>query len=331
MAFGTKILNPQRSLKGFGGLVLILVLASLPLFLDKFYIYIFAEIFVLALFAVSWNFLYRYSGMLSFGHGAYFAIGAYGYGLLMNSYSDFSFSLLLSLVGAALITALIAIVLGYICTRSTDIYFSILTLVLSMVVYSVLLQWRSLTSGDDGLLIIHRRFFFGMDFSDPARLYYWVLGVVVISILSLWFFTKSYYGHSMMGIRENPERAMFIGLPVRNYRLFSFVISAFFAGVAGALFAPLAGSITPTLAYWTSSAEPVLMAFIGGPTQFLGPVIGAGIYLLLKDAVMAHTEQWRFVLGVVFILVVLFIPGGILGMLGTYVKRRGKQRAVQNG
>jgi len=308
---------------------IIAVIAAVPFFADKFYVYIFAEFYTLALFAVSWNFLYRYSGMLSFGHGAFFAVGAYAYALIINQCGASPLSLLIAMIGAAVVTGVVAVIVGYICTRSTEIYFAILTLVLSMVIFSLLLQSRSLTGGDDGFMVAYERNFFGIDFSAPAAFYYWMLAVTVISIGALWLFTRSHYGHVIMGVRENPERAMFIGLPVRSYRLCSFVIAGFFAGLAGALYAPLAGLITPDLAYWTKGAEALLAAFIGGPTCFVGPIIGAAVYLFLKDTVMAYTQEWRLFLGIIFVLVVLFTPSGILGLLGRLFENRKQRRLIR--
>jgi len=302
-----------KLLKIIAVVLIIGLLAVLPILIGEFQLYLIIEFFTFALFAVSWNFLYRYSGMLSFGHGAFFAIGAYACGLIINQVSTWPISLLISLVGGAFVAGLASLVLGYICTRSTETYFAILTLVFSMVIYSLLLQWRNITGGDDGLLIAYKRYLFGIDFSLASRYYYWALAVTAVSITLLWIFTKSYYGQVIMAIRENPERAEFVGVPVRKYRLWSFTIGGFFAGIAGSIYALLVGLITPTLSYWTKSAEAIFMSLMGGPNYFVGPIVGAGIYLLLKERVMAYTEYWRLVMGTAIVILVLFTPEGLLG------------------
>jgi branched-chain amino acid transport system permease protein len=299
----------------------LLFLVCVPLFSGRFYIKMFEETLILALWAISWNFMFAYTGMLSFGHAGFFAIGAYACGMILNLNWAPDLSMLVALIGAGVVSGLLALIIGYICTRSTEIYFSIVTLLFSMVIYSILYQWRSFTGGDDGLSISNDRFLFGIDLSKDTAHYYWVLTIVAISIALMWIFTRSYFGYAVRSIKENPERAEFLGLPVRTYRLGSFVIGGTFGGISGALIATMIGHVNPGLAYWAKSAEPILISLIGGLGYFFGPLIGAGIYLFLMEAIMARMEYWRFALGIFFIVIVIFASRGILGFYEFYRKK----------
>ncbi len=302
-------------------LLAFLLLACVPLFSGRFYIKMFEETLILALWAISWNFMFTYTGMLSFGHAAFFAIGAYACGFILNLNWVPDLSMLIALIGAGVVSGLLALIIGYICTRSTEIYFSIVTLLFSMVIYSILYQWRSFTGGDDGLSISNDRFLLGIDLSKDTAHYYWVLIIVAISIALMRIFTRSHFGYAVRSIKENPERAEFLGLPVRTYRLGSFVIGGTFGGISGALIATMIGHVNPGLAYWVKSAEPILISLIGGLGYFFGPLIGAGLYLFLMEAIMARMEYWRFALGIIFIVIVIFASRGILGFYEFYRKK----------
>jgi branched-chain amino acid transport system permease protein len=320
----------ERARKGIQVVFLtadLVFLGMLPLFAGKFHLKMFSEVFILALWGVTWIFMFRQTGMLSFGHAAPFAVGAYAMALVLNleRIASSPMAMLVALGGAVVASGIAGLVIGYICTRSTEVYFSILTLLFSMVLYSILIQWRGFTGGDDGLTIGNERPLFGISLSDPYAHYYWVLAITGVSIVFLRIVTRSHFGQAILAIRENTERAEFLGLPVRGYRLTSFVIASVFAGVAGALFATLMGSVNPGLAYWVKSAEPMLAALLGGLTYFSGPIWGAAVYLFLVEKAMATLDYWRLILGAVFVLIVLFARGGILGFADTLFKRKFKR------
>jgi branched-chain amino acid transport system permease protein len=297
----------------------LLIFLLLPIFVGDYQIYILTEFFIFSLFAISWNLLFRYTGMLSFGSAAFFSIGGYASGIIVNSLSNSPFSLILSLLGSMVLSAFVAFLIGYICTRSTDIYFSFLTLVFGMVVYSIIYQWRGLTGGDDGLLISSEKQLLGLELTNNG-FYYWTLIVVTISIVIIWIITQSNFGQSIRAIRENSERALFIGLNVKKYRLSSFVISGVFVGIAGSLHALLIELVHPETSNWAASAEPILMSLLGGFKYFLGPVLGSGIYLFVKSQIMSFTEYWKLIVGSIFVLIVLFLPEGVGGKLVTLIK-----------
>lgn len=322
----------ERKVWKYGKIGAVLAAAALfcflPLFVGKFYLKMFSEVFILALWGVTWTFLFRYTGMLSFGHAAPFAIGAYAAALVLNleKIGSSPVSMLSAMGGAVIVSAVTGMIIGYICTRSTEVYFSILTLLFSMVLYSILVQWRGVTGGDDGLMIPHERFLFWIDLSNHYAHYYWVLGVTGVSIAFLRVITRSHFGQAIWAIRENTERAEFLGLPVRTYRLCSFVIASVFAGIAGALFATLIGSVNPGLAYWVKSAEPMLAALLGGLSYFSGAILGAGVYLFILEKAMATVDYWRLIIGITFIVIVLFARGGLLGLAERQLRQKFRNR-----
>jgi branched-chain amino acid transport system permease protein len=200
-----------------------------------------------------------------------------------------------------------------------EIYFAMLTLAFGMMVHTIIWQWDRLTGGADGLVNIPRPdlnfFLFKVDLSSIASYYYFTLILVAVALYVLWIIVNSHFGLALKAVRENSERVQFVGINVRRYRLISFVISGFFCGLAGALFGPFLKSITPSIAFWTKSAEPVFMSLLGGTKIFLAPAVGSIIFMYLKEIISGYTELWMIYLGAILIGFVLFLPGGIVGFL----------------
>lgn len=294
----------------------ILALALIPLYLSDFLVVFVTEMLIMALFALSFNLLFGYTGLLSFGHAAYFSVGAYTTGLFLLNVSP---SLPLAFLLAIIIATLSAWIIGFFCVRLDEIYFAMLTLAFGMMVHTILWKWDSVTGGADGLVGIPRPTlnFFGLKvgLSSITNYYYFTLIIVGVCILILWVIINSPFGLIIKSIRENHERVEFVGISMRRYRLFSFVISGLFCGVAGALFAPFEMSIAPNIAFWTKSAEPVFMSLLGGMRIFLGPAVGAAIFMYLKEIISGYTELWMIYLGAVLISFVIFLPGGIVGFI----------------
>jgi len=294
----------------------ILAMALIPLYLSDFLVVFVTEMLIMALFALSFNLLFGYTGLLSFGHAAYFSVGAYTTGLFLLNVSP---SLPLAFLFAILIATLSAWIIGFFCVRLDEIYFAMLTLAFGMMVHTILWKWDSVTGGADGLVGIPRPTLnvFGstIGLSSITNYYYFTLTIVGVCILILWVIISSPFGLILKSIRENHERVEFVGIPMRRYRLVSFVISGLFCGVAGALFAPFEMSIAPHIAFWTKSAEPVFMSLLGGMRIFLGPAVGAAIFMYLKEIISGYTELWMIYLGAVLIGFVIFLPGGIVGFI----------------
>ena len=290
----------------------------LPLVVGEFWVHVAVEILILGLFAVSFNMIFGYMGQLSFGHAAFYGVGAYATGLLMVRTSV----PLPICLGASMIAAgLCAIVIGFFCVRLTGIYFAILTLAFGQLLYYVIFQWYSFTGGDNGLQgIIPPKLLFG-----ATAYYYFTLCVVAAALIVMWYICQSPFGYTMRAVRDNADRTRFIGIHVRKYMLINFVVAAMFAGLAGGLWGPFNRSIAPDLCNWNQSGIPVFMTVIGGPVGFLGPMIGSVIYTFLMAFVTGFTEYWPLVIGMIIILVVLFMPGGVLGLATEKFKLFGAQ------
>jgi branched-chain amino acid transport system permease protein len=274
------------------------------------------NILVFGLFAIGFNLVYGYAGMLSFGHAAFFGSGAYGCGVAI---AKFGWPWFVALPFGVLVAMVAAVVIGWFAVRSRGIYLAMVTLALCQVVYYIAFQWVSLTGGEDGLrgVVIPEIDLFGLHLSmvDPTTKYYAILIVVAVA---LWIFSRilnSPFGATLEAIRENEHRAAACGYDVNRTRWVAFVISGMFCGLAGALYA-IHLSIVPidTLDYFTS-AEVLMMALLGGMGTFFGPFIGAFTYLMLQDVITVVTTHWQLVIGILFVLLILFFPRGIWGSL----------------
>jgi len=302
--------------KYLGLIALLILLVLCPLLLSSFLMVFLTEMLIMILFAISFNLLFGYTGLLSFGHAAFFSIGSYTTGLvLLHIYPSIPLAFVIGVVAAGLA----AWIIGYFCVRLDEIYFAMLTLAFGMMVHTVIWKWDRLTGGADGLVDIPRPnlnfLLFQVDLSSITSYYYFTLVLVAVALYVLWIIVNSHFGLALKAIRENSERLQFVGINVRRYRLISFVISGFFCGLAGALFGPFLKSITPSIAFWTKSAEPVFMSLLGGTKIFLAPAAGAVIFMYLKEIISGYTELWMIYLGAILIGFVLFLPGGIVGFL----------------
>jgi len=304
------------------GLIFIIGLI-LPLVVGEFWVHVAVEILILGLFAVSFNMIFGYMGQLSFGHAAYYGVGAYATGLLMVKAS---LPLPVGLVVSMAAAGICALIIGYFCVRLTGIYFAILTLAFGQMLYYIIFQWYSFTGGDNGLQGIN----------PPALLfgatayYYFTLCVVTAALIVMWYISRSPFGYTMRSIRENADRTRFIGINVRRYMLINFVVAAMFAGLAGGLWGPFNRSVAPDLCNWHQSGIPVFMAVIGGPMGFFGPMIGSVIYTFLMAFVTGFTQYWPLVIGSIIIFVVLFMPGGVLGLAEARTKWFGSRRMEED-
>src|SRR5262245_8365803 len=266
------------------------------------------EILIMALFAMSFNLLFDGAGLLTFGHGCYFGVGAYTAALLMT---EIGMPMFPALFAAMVMGGLAALVFGFFCVRLTGVYFSILTLAFAQLMFSVFQQSYGLTGGDLGIL----------DIQPPAFLvavnnyYYFTLVVVGASFWLLWRIVHSPFGRALHASRDSVVRTQFIGIDVRRYRLAAFVIAGIFASLAGALFAPFNRAVAPFLVSWVKSSDPVLMTLLGGAGTFWGPVVGAAVFTTLHEVAIGYTMYWLLLMGGILLVGVLSLPGGILGFL----------------
>lgn len=300
------------------GALLVALLAALwllPMWVPYFYVFVASRILLMGLFAASFNLIFGYGGMLSFGHAAFFGAGAYTSALILL---HFGWPLVVVVLVAMLVAALLAWVIGSFCVRLDEVYFAMLTLAFGMMVYAIVHQWRSLTNGSDGIAGFPLGSFgLGLDLqlADPAVYYRVVLVVVAVAAFVLYRIVRSPFGLLLGAIRQNGERVAFCGVDVRRHRLMAFIIAGAFAGLAGALFAPFNRVANPDMVHWTQSAQPVLMTILGGAGYFLGPFFGAAIFVLLETWITTYTQYWMLFLGTVLAVLVIFFRRGIFGTI----------------
>lgn len=303
-------------------LLFILGLFILPVFGSRFVIYLAMHMMILSILAMGFNLLLGYTGLLSFGHAGFYATGAYCTGLILIHLSP---SLLLGVFGGILGAGILAVILGVLCVRHTQIYFAMLTLAFGMMIHSLVWQWVSVTGGDDGLVGIPRAplelpGILSISMKSMYDYYYFVLVVTIVAMFVLYRIVRSPFGLVLQGIRENENRTSFAGISVRRYRFFAFVISGLFAGLAGSLLAPLENTIGPDTAHWTMSAEPVMVTLLGGIYAFAGPIVGSVLFIAIKEIIVRFTEYWLIWFGAIILVMVLGFRGGVLGF---FMERRG--------
>jgi branched-chain amino acid transport system permease protein len=304
---------------GRAALVAALVaLCLIPLMLNTVQLRVAIEILYFGLFAVSFNLLFGYTGMLSFGFAATFGIGGYAVGLIWKHFGALPFPL--ALLMGALAGAVVGLFIGFCCVRLRGTYFSLLTLAFSQFLFAVALKWRDVTRGDDGLTVTPP------DLSLPGgivlsmgnpRHFYWVEVTVVLLCLSMaWRFTRTPLGNAARLMRENDERAAFLGYNVFATKLIVFTFASTLAAVAGVLFGTFQRLVSPSALDLGASTDVVFMALFGGTGAFLGPLLGTTAYILLQNWLSRTTEHWPFVIGLIFVLLILFMHTGLVGLFG---------------
>ena len=304
------MLSPTRLLLA----ALVVGLGLVPLFGGRYEIYLATEILIFALFAMSLNLMLGFGGLISFGHAAYFAIGAYSIGVFGTT---LQWPFVLTFVGTVVVSAAAAFVIGYFCVRLKSIFLAMLTLAFGQFIWAIAFQWRSVTKGDTGFIGIRVPALI----STPQSFYYFVLLVALLGTALLWVITRSAFGRILVSTRENEMRAEFVGVNVKRIQLIAFVISGTFSAVAGGLFALFNRSVFPDFAWWTMSSEVLIMAILGGIHSFLGPALGAAAIILLDRSITEYTQYWPTVLGIILLIVLFVFPDGLAG-LATRWRRR---------
>ena len=310
------------------GLVALVVALFVPAMGSRFYTFVANDVAIWALFATSLNLLVGYTGLVSFGHAAYFGIGAYTTGLLMK---QLGVPFLLAFPAAGVLAGTFALVFGFFCVRLTKIYFAMLTLAFAQIVWAICFKWNEVTGGEQGMPEIPYPDFGWLDRLSAVPIiggwrtaeYFYFLSLLLVG-LCIWALrriTGSPFGRMLTTIRENAERAEFIGVNVRRYELAAFVLAGAFAGLAGGLFGIFNRGVFPDFAYWTKSSEVLIMTLLGGMGVFYGPAIGALVLLLLNQQITSYTEYWPFVLGTILVILLFVFPGGLAGA-ATVIGRR---------
>jgi branched-chain amino acid transport system permease protein len=291
--------------------VVLALLIVAPLVLPEFWRRFLTEVLIWGLLAMSSDLLIGYTGMVSFGHSAFFGLGMYGAAAaLLLFVPSLALAVLFGLVAAAVVAGFVA----YFATRMRDIYFAITTLIFSQIFYVVIFTWTAVTGGENGLTFT-RPHLFSLRFT-PDVLHWFVLAVVTGSYLVLRRITHSPFGMVLQSIRENEARTLAIGYPVKRYKVVAVMLSGLFAGLAGVLYALQNEFAAPDFVFFVVSGEVVIYNVIGGIGTLVGPILGAGVFLLLREALSRYfTEYYLIPLGLLFIAIVIFMPQGILGFL----------------
>ena len=275
------------------------------------------RVLVLGLAAMSVNFLLGFTGMLSFGHAAYFGLGAYGAGFALKFLAP---STPLALLCGMLLGGIAGAVLGALIAGRRGVYFAMVTIAFGQVFYYIAFQWSSVTGGDDGLRGFSRQpldlGFTKIDIlSNADAFYYFVLVCLALAVGVMGFILRSPFGRTMIAIRENQRRARFLGIPVDRHIWIAFTLSCFFMGFAGALYALVNNFADPRGLHYSQSGDFVMMAVMGGMRSFWGPLLGAAVFVVLQDYLSSITLNWMSFVGMLFIAVVLFFPRGLLGVI----------------
>lgn len=271
-----------------------------------------AEVLVFAIFAMSLDLLVGYTGLMSFGHAAFFGLSAYtvtmlGVHLGVNGW--------VGLAAGVALSTLAALVIGFFCIRTSGISFLMLTMAFSQLLFSVAVKWRTMTGGTDGLPGFQRPSLFGWSLDDRAVLYWVVLAGFVLSWWLMRRLIRSPLGSVMIGVRENEQRMRAIGYPVQRIKLVAFTLAGAFAGIGGGLYAFFNAFVSSDILHWVLSGDAVLMVILGGAGTITGSVIGAGIFLTLKHVISSMTTYWMLWVGVIFIACVMFMRQGVWGLV----------------
>ena len=294
----------------------VVLLFLFPAILPRFYVYMAAIVLIYGLAATSLNLALGFGGLYQFHHAVFYGVGAYGAALMMMKTG---LSPWLGFIVGPLIAAVLGLVMGLICIRLSKLYFGMLQISLGSLVWAIVYRWYSFTGGDDGL--------HGIPVPDlissGSAAYYFTLIVTLICTYMTYRILKAPFGSVLQAIRDNTVRSEMIGVNVRRHQLMALVIAAFFAGVAGSLFVAVDTTAFPDMLFWTLSMEMVIMCLLGGWLTFMGPMLGAAVIVALRTLVSTYTVYWALVLGIIMMLVIFFLPEGVLGWL---MQLSGKRR-----
>ncbi|SFS90782.1 branched-chain amino acid ABC transporter permease [Halostagnicola kamekurae] len=316
---GNHLLSSRGRLALVVAIAVLAVAAPIVEQIHPFWLNILVRMLIYALFALSLDFVFGYAGLLSFGHAAMFGAGGYAAAILLIDGTSHAFVVL----PAAILTGVaVAALIGWLSVRARGIYFAMLTLAFAQMFYVIaftdlpatVLGRESVTGGDNGLYGIGMYELFGIDFTSTLMYFYLTLALVALSLAVLVRLANSPFGRVLQGIRENEERIQFIGYDVRRYKIAGFAISGGFAGLAGGLFVPFQSVAHPGNLHWMVSGELIVMLLVGGMGTLWGPMLGAGLIVLLEEQ-LAGFASWEVILGSVFVAVVVFAPRGLAGIL----------------
>jgi branched-chain amino acid transport system permease protein len=315
--------------KIIGLLLAFFVLAVLPPFYSSYWVTLFTQMLIFAILAMSLDVLLGYTGLSSFGHAAFFGAGAYAVAILSTRYK---MGFLVCFLSGIALTAAISSIFGLLVAHATGVYFLIITLALGMTLWGLAFRWVSMTGGDNGISGIARPDIgLPLSMKDPLSFYYVVLAFFLISLILMTILVRSPFGHSLKGVRESESRMRVLGYHTWLHKYLSYICSAAFGGFAGVLWAYFNGFTSPYDMDLTASIEIILMVILGGPGTLIGPALGAGIIVFLKNFISAYTQRWLLILGTIYILTILYAPQGLMNLIKDFLKRDRKPPGAAEG
>jgi branched-chain amino acid transport system permease protein len=291
------------------------ILVLLPFGLPRFYTYLTALIVTMGLLSTSLNFALGFGGIYQLHHAVFYGVGAYAAAVMI---AKLGYNPWVAFIAGPLVAAALSLVIGIICVRLSKLYFGMLQISLGSLVWAIVYRWYSFTGGDDGIHGISVPSMIG----SSKGAYYFTMIVAGLAMFLMYRILNSPFGSTLQGIRDNPVRSQAIGVNVRRHQLTAMVMAGFFAGVAGVLFVVVDNSVFPDMMFWTLSLEITIMVLLGGWFTFLGPMLGAAMIVLLRTFVSTYTDYWTLALGIVLMLVILFLPEGVLGKVFEIWNRR---------
>jgi branched-chain amino acid transport system permease protein len=296
------------------------VLLILPPFYTSYWVTLLTQMLIFATLAMSLDILVGYTGLSSFGHAGFFGVAGYAVAILSTRYK---MGFLICFISGITLPVLISLIFGFLVAHATGVYFLIITLALGMVLWGLAFRWVSMTGGDNGISGIARPDIgLPIALKDPLTFYYFILISFVISLILMAILVRSPFGHSLKGIRESESRMKVLGYHAWLHKYLGYVVASAFAGFAGVFWAYFNGFISPYDMDLNASIEIILMVILGGPGTLIGPALGAGIIVFLKNFISAYTQRWLLILGTIYILTILYAPQGLVNLLREWLKGR---------
>jgi len=320
-----EILTSKSRIAGLG--LALIVLVILPPFYTSYWVTLLTQMLIFGILAMSLDILVGYSGMSSFGHAGFFGSSAYVVAILATRYK---LSFLTCLVSGIAVTTFIGAIFGLLVAHASGVYFLIITLALGMTLWGLGFRWVTMTGGDNGISGIPRPDLgLPLSMKDPLTFYYFILIFFLICLLLMTIFVSSPFGHSLKGVRESESRMRVLGYHTWLHKYLSYIAAAFFGSIAGVLWAYFDGFISPYNMDLTASIEIILMVILGGPGTLVGPALGAGIIVFLKNFISAYTQRWLLILGTIYILTIFYAPQGLMNVLKDWFKGSQKKTDVE--
>ena len=312
------LLNSRTKVIGF--LIAGAVLIVLPTLYTSYWVTLLTQMLIFAILAMSLDTLLGYTGLSSFGHAGFFGVAGYTVAILSTRYNLGFYYCLISGVS---LTVLISMIFGFLVAHAAGVSFLIITLALGMCLWGLGFRWVSMTGGDNGISgIVRPEIGLPIALKDPLTFYYFILFFFLVALILMAVLIRSPFGHTLKGIRESESRMRVLGYHTWLHKYLAYVVSAAFAGLAGVLWAYFNGFISPFDMDLNASIEIVLMVILGGPGTLIGPALGSGIIVFLKNFISAYTQRWLIILGAIYILTILYAPQGLINLLKDWIKGR---------